>query len=222
MKVEFLEGTTEKPLSMIGKMAGVCWNTDTSSEEKNVKRGKECCLANHGRTMEYPEVCMCISGVSARVAREWYTHIGGMPTRLQESTRYVDCSKFEYMTPDFKNANYDAALTEYVDAMESAREHYEKLLSIGVSREDAANVLPLGMNTKIVVKHNLRNLVDMMHTRLCNRTYYEFRNILYSIIWELSNKNEEWKWIVDNLFVPKCKVLGKCPEKHGCGKFKKP
>ena len=43
---------------------------------------------------------MVLQGYSARVAREWYTHIGGMPTRLQASTRYIDYEHgFDYIIP---------------------------------------------------------------------------------------------------------------------------
>ena len=30
--------------------------------------------------------------------------------------------------------------------------------------------------------------------------------------------SDEWKWIVDNLFVPKCEFYGKCTENNSCGR----
>lgn len=43
---------------------------------------------------------MILDGYSARVIREWYTHIGGSPTRLQASTRYIDYEHgFDYVVP---------------------------------------------------------------------------------------------------------------------------
>ncbi len=40
-----------------------------------------------------------LEGYSARVIRKWYTHIGGQPTRLQASTRYIDYEHgFSYVT----------------------------------------------------------------------------------------------------------------------------
>ena len=67
---------------MIGKYAGECWGSDTSDPEKNYNRGLNCLADGHGRTFEFPDVYMTIDGYSARVIREWYTHIGGSPTRL--------------------------------------------------------------------------------------------------------------------------------------------
>ena len=94
----------------------------------------------------------------------------------------------------------------------------ETLSEIGIPREDIALLLPLGMTTKIVDKRNLRNLVDMSHQRMCTRAYWEYRELFNDICKALSEISEEWKWIVDNLFMPKCEQLGYCPEKRGCGR----
>ena len=79
--------TTKYPITMIGRYAGVCWGANTSDNEKNYKRGLDCIESEHGRTWEFPDVYAIIDGYSAKVLREWYTHIGCLPTRLQESTR---------------------------------------------------------------------------------------------------------------------------------------
>ena len=98
-KVIILDETTRNPITLIGKRAGVCWGADVTDDEKNYKRGLACLSSNHGRTLEFINVEMVLEGYSARVIREWYTHIGGSPTRLQASTRYIDYSKFDYVTP---------------------------------------------------------------------------------------------------------------------------
>ena len=82
-----LEETTTNPLQLIGKCSGLCYGSDISNVDKNYKRGLECLKNNHGRTLEFPQVYLLLKGYSARCIRELYTHIGGMPTRLQASTR---------------------------------------------------------------------------------------------------------------------------------------
>ena len=64
-------------------MAGICWNAPVDDAGKNVKRAVDCIMAEHGRVQEYVDVIMAISGISCRLGRELYTHIGGAPTRLQ-------------------------------------------------------------------------------------------------------------------------------------------
>lgn len=223
--IEIFESTDKFPLQKIGKMAGVCWGSPIEDPEKNIKRAKECILSGHGRVLEFIDIEMCISKVSARVIREWYTHIGGAPTRLQESTRYVNCENFDYVIPPFisnlgeaTSSDKEVAAAEYHKIMENIKESYHKLTELGMPREDAANILPLGMSTKIVDKRNLRNLIEMSHQRLCTRAYWEYRKLMKDIVKALSEYSDEWKWIVENLFKPKCEVCGYCTEKKSCGR----
>lgn len=222
--ITILPETTTNPISLIGERAGVCWGADVTDKEKNYKRGMDCILSNHGRTLEYVNVEMVLNGYSARVIREYYTHLGGAPTRLQASTRYIDYTKdggFEYVIPWSLQGNTEA-LVKYVTCMETINSTSAELeKSFGIPREDSAMLLPLGMTTKIVDKRNLRNLVDMSRQRMCNRAYWEYRQLFHDICDSLSKISDEWKWVVDNLFMPKCKQLGYCPEKKSCGRKSK-
>ena len=218
-KITILPETTKNPISLIGERAGVCWNADTSDREKNYKRGMDCILANHGRTLEFVNVEMIIDGYSARVIREWYTHIGSMPTRLQASTRYIDYEdkSFSYICPP-SILNNEEGSKIYFDAMDNIQESLRKLSALDLPREDVAMLLPLGMTTKIVDRRNLRNLVDMSHQRMCTRAYWEYRQLFNDICNALREYSDEWRWIVDNLFKPKCNVFGYCTEKKSCGR----
>lgn len=210
--VEFLEGT-KYPLTEIGKNAGICWKSDISDGMKNYKRALSCIESGHGRVMEYPDVTLLITGYSARCIRELYTHIIGT-TRLQSSTRYIDMSNFKF---------YDPSLTEeqskiYNDTMEIIKSNYEKLIAQGMSKEDAANILPLGMHTEIVLKINLRALEHFMNMRLCSRAYKEIRKLCVEMKKCISGISEEWKVLCDTIFVPNCVKYGYCPEDKCCGK----
>lgn len=215
--ITIFDSTDKYPLQKIGKMAGVCWNSPVDDKEKNILRAKDCIQSGHGRVLEYVDIELCIEKYSARAIREYYTHIGGGPTRLQESTRYVNCEKFEYYLPQTVNKS-DESRKLYDECMDFIRQKYGQLLESGVSKEDAANILPLGMMTKIVDKRNLRNMINLMNQRLCTRAYVEIRTMANEIKTALSNYSEEWKWICDNLFVPKCDVSGYCVEKKCCGR----
>ena len=216
-KVTILPETTKCPISLIGERAGICWGADTTDGSKNYKRGLDCIEANHGRTLEYVNVEMVLDGYSARVIREWYTHIGGAPTRLQESTRYIDYREFEYVTPP-KIANNEYALDWYEHTMRAIFNGLIYLEELGIPREDIAMLLPLGMTTKIVDKRNLRNLIDMSRQRMCTRAYWEYRELFKDICDALREYSEEWAYIIDTQMKPKCEALGYCPENHSCGK----
>ena len=215
--ITILDTTTKNPITLMGERAGVCWNGDVSDPQKNYERGLACIKSGHGRVMEYVNVETVIEGYSARVIREWYTHIGGAPTRLQESTRYVDCDNFKYVIPPTIKKDFSREAC-YVSTMSMLKQVYIKLIEDGVPKEDAAMILPLGMTTKIVDKRNLRNLVDMSRQRMCNRAYLEYRQLFGELRRALRNYSDEWKTIIDMLFYPKCEELGYCPEKKSCGR----
>lgn len=218
-KVIISEDTTKEPIQMIGRYAGECWGADTTSASKNFKRGINCLNSEHGRTWEFPDVYMTLEGYSARVVREWYTHIGGAPTRLQASTRYINYENFEYVIPP-KIANNEKQKELYKNCMEVISKTLQELDNAGTPREDSALLLPLGMTTKIACKHNFRNLVDMSHQRLCTRAYWEYRELFKDVVVALAEYSDEWSLLVQ-MMKPKCEVYGYCTEEKSCGRVLK-
>ena len=220
-KIVIQPETSIDPISLIGREAGVCWGSDIEDPDKNYKRGLNCLTSGHGRTWEYPQVYMVVDGYSARVIRELYTHIGGGPTRLQASTRYINFKNgFKYVTPP--SIQNDAKANElYHEAIENLLESMQKLEALGMPKEDVNMLLPLGMESKVVFRTNLRNLIDMSHQRLCTRAYWEFRQLMKDIMDELKAYSEEWAYLVDQYFVPKCDVTGFCTETKSCGRREK-
>ena len=208
--------TTKNPITLIGEEAGICYGTDTTDPVKNYKRGKRCIEDGHGRVLEFPQVYMILDSYSARVMREYYTHIGGAPTRLQASTRYITYDNFAYITPEFYN---DETIDFYKETMDYIANRYEKLIEeYGMAKEDAANVLPLGMESKVVVRTNPRQLIDMAGNRECSRAYWEFQEVMRDIKQALSEYSEEWAYLVETQFKVKCDVAGYCLESECCGR----
>lgn len=202
-KVIILPETTRKPITLIGRRAGICYNSNISDDEKNYKRGLDCINKNHGRTLEFVNIEMVLDGYSARVIREWYTSIGGLPTRLQSSTRYINYNDFDFTIPP-SIAKHVEADRVYKDAIKAISDTMYILDELGMPREDVAMLLPLGMCTKIVDKRNLRSLIDMSRVRMCQRAYWEYRQLMSDIRNELSKIDDEWKYIVDNFICARC------------------
>ena len=202
------------PITEIGKVAGICWGANTTDDSKNYKRGIDCLKNNHGRVMEYTDIEVVVEGYSARVIRELYTHIIGT-SRLQASTRYVDYSDFDYYTPVAIQKN-KIAKEKYDNCMNTIKDTYKALLDLGIKKEDIGGLLPLNSTTKIVLKINLRALIHMFNMRTCNRAYIEFRGLMKELKTALSNLSEEWKYLCDNYFVPKCIADGYCTETFSC------
>ena len=113
--------------------------------------------------------------------------------------------------------NHAEALDVYTDLMSYITRSLQALEEMGIPREDSALGLPLGMKTKIVCKHNARNLIDMSHQRMCTRAYHEYRRAFKDVCDALREYSEEWAYLVDHYFMPKCKLYGFCKEKYTCG-----
>jgi thymidylate synthase (FAD) len=211
----------EKPISLMGGCASICYGKSSQlnlygTEEYN--RGWDCVNSRHGRVMEFPDIIIRVDGYSARVIRELYTHIIGV-TRLQESTRYMDMSEFEYYTPPSIMLMSERSRV-YHQLMTAVKATYNELLELGVPKEDAANVLPLGSNSSIVLKINFRALLHMGEERHCSRAYREFRALMSEIVDTVSEYSEEWAELM-GMMKPKCDYLMFCPEKKSCGRYPK-
>lgn len=216
MEVRVLDYTS-LPLQKIGECAGICYNTDTVDPIKNIKRARHCLNANHFRNLELATVTLEISGISCRLGRELYTHIGGMPTRLQASTRYITYKNFNYVIPKGLTKEQEEL---YISCMDNIKEQYSKMKDLGCNNDITGYMLPLGMETTIILQCNARMLSELMGNRLCSRALEEFRDLAALIKLKLSLLDEEWKEITDNLFTVKCKKYGYCPEGKPCREFK--
>ena len=144
--------TTLNPIQLIGEEAGICWGADITDKEKNYKRGLNCLSSEHFRTAEFPQVYLILDGYSARVIRELYTHIGGDPTRLQASTRYIDYENgFDYILPKSIKPDSSQAI-RYQETIKAIQRSLSSLFKEGVIREDVAKLLNIGMKNKIVIR----------------------------------------------------------------------
>ena len=214
--------TPKNPITLIGEMIGPCYGSDTSDSKKNYKRGMNSILAGHGRVLEYADVWFILDGYSARTIRQFYTHIGGAPTRTQASTRYIDEGNFKYYIPfRIENGNKEWLLDRYMDTMNNIQDTYKTLIENGIPKEDAANILPLGMTTTVAVRMNARTLMSMAEQRLCTRAYSEYRQLMRDIIQALKEYSEEWYILCSRIMKCKCDKVGWCEEEFSCGIYPK-
>lgn len=222
-KITILPETIKKPISLAGKMAGVAYGSDITSDEKNYKRGLQCIKDGHGRVLEFAEVYFTLEGYSNRVIREFMRHVGDGLSVIQESTRYVDFAKgFEYIIPpSIQNCKDSFVIKTYTDTMRTIKEALYTLSTYDIPKEDAQMLIPLGATTKLSVMKNMRNLMEMSRVRMCNRAYWEFRQLMKDLKEALSNYSSEWKELCDMLLYAKCEKTKTCNEKFSCGKYPK-
>ena len=179
-------------------MIGPCYGSDTSNPEKNYKRGMNSIRAGHGRVLEYADVWFILDGYSARVIREFYTHVGGAPTRTQASTRYINESDFEYYIPDAIDKNMSAVLKILKSAARSGKcpeaHHLEAVRRFCMLLEDYQR----GIRRFRKLSLRMKDLLDA-----------------------LGEYSEEWKTLVDEIMKCKCDKASYCLEEFSCGKYPK-
>ena len=103
--------------------------------------------------------------------------------------------------------------------MQTIKESYIGLKELKIPKEDIANILPLGMMSKMVLKINARAILHMAEIRLCNRAYWEIRRFMEELLGVISKLDDEWLKIV-SYAKPKCEILGYCNEKNS-GKYQR-
>ncbi|OGS69470.1 MAG: FAD-dependent thymidylate synthase [Firmicutes bacterium RBG_13_65_8] len=133
----------------------------------------------------------------------------------QQSQRYVRADSFPYVIPPTVQGDEEArAILDR--AAESSRQAYARLLEMGIPKEDARYVLPMGTLSRIVATFNARSLHNLFRLRCCERAQWEIRGIAREML-------DLVRGVAPRLFAkagPMCETHGTCPEGDmSCGRL---
>lgn len=166
----------------------------------------------HMSVIEHASFTFSIEDVSRAMTHQLVRH--RIASYTQQSQRYVKYDTLKsYVIPPSINANPEAKKL-FDNALEHISETYNKLLEMGISKEDARYILPNAAKTNIVVTMNARELRHFFNLRCCNRSQWELREVAMEMLRQV-------KKVAPALFEnagPTCVELGYCPE----GKMKPP
>lgn len=121
------------------------------------------------------------------IARQWMKHRCWVFNEI--SARYTVFDNTVYQPAEFReqaeinkqasveaqNLNQDLAAEIYQDAYSKAVESYNKLLEIGVCREQARGILPVGSHTEFITTVNLRNYMHWYILRAPSDAQWEIQ-----------------------------------------------
>ncbi len=94
----------------------------------------------------------------------------------QESQRFSAATREGVVTPPSVQSN-EAAYKAYDDALKAVYSAYEKMVSVGVPKEDARYILPSAIKTKLVMTLNARSLMHLVWQRTALQAQWEIREL---------------------------------------------
>ena len=163
------EGTPEELLEHAGR---VCYRSERRGDAGRFLRAR--IREGHESIVEHASATFEISGISRACSHQLVRH--RIASFSQESQRYVDMSRPEWVLPPAVEENPEAraAWDRFAGQVQAA---YRVLRELGVRKEDARFVLPNGTATRIVVTMNFRELLHLFRLRISPEAQWEIRAV---------------------------------------------
>ena len=174
----------------------------------------------HASPTEHAYFTFGIEGISRACSHQLVRH--RIASYSQQSQRYVDGTRFDFVTPP-EIAKNEKALAAYEKALKVEADAYKEINAykaddkkscnafIKKANEDARFILPNASTTKIVCTFNARSLQNFFAHRCCNRAQWEIREVAEQMLLQCLE-------VAPHLFKncgPSC-LFGPCPEGNMC------
>jgi thymidylate synthase (FAD) len=204
---------------------GEMWPRLLSGElgrEKQAEFVAQILESGHASPIEHVSFTFALSGVSRALTHQLVRH--RLASYSQQSQRYVDASRFDYIMPPAiaKNATIQARFMRFMDEVGEAYRDIRTLLEAegrtgAQANEDARFVLPQAAQTRIVVTMNCRALLHFFEQRCCMRAQWEIRAVANKML----DKCREALPEIFMLAGAKCERRKYCPEgtRFTCGRY---
>lgn len=179
MQIELLAITpdAEKLIEDAGRTCYMSFDKKTDGSEKRFIQGLV--KAGHTSVLEHAYATFKIRDVSRSFTHQIVRH--RLCAFSQQSQRYVNEKKFNYVTPEKIRKN-PSTKKIYDEFLESARDVYTKLQSLNIPNEDARYVLPNAVCSEIVVSTNFRELRHIFQVRGSKRAQWEIREVCIEML----------------------------------------
>ncbi len=224
MNIELLAYTPE-PESVCNLGAKACVSVDIPRLDWVLRALDHALESGHESVLEHASFTFTIEGISRACSHQLVRH--RMASYSQQSQRYVRMDKFDYVVPEsirdmegLWHKEKEGTLTTsevYVELMDYISELYVRMIRVGIPEEDARYILPNACTTNLVVTMNARELRHFFSLRCCERAQWEIKQVADMML-------DLVKEVAPTIFEdagPRCKQMGYCPEKRGCGRVPK-
>ena len=165
----------------------------------------------HMSPFEHASFTFAIDGLSRVASHQLVRH--RIASFSQQSQRYVTMGPPRAVMPGEVAKNPEAAAL-FERAANESHAAYERLIALGVPKEDARFILPHGWETSLVMTMNARELNHFFALRLCRRAQWEIRELARKMLAVVRIAAPE----LFDPTGPSCVVEGACREAHPCGR----
>lgn len=160
----------------------------------------------HLSIIEHASFTFSLEGVSRALTHQLVRH--RLASYTQQSQRYVEYKTLEHYVVPKSVSTHEEAKKIFKETLDKISATYEKLLKLGIPKEDARFVLPNAAKTNIVVTMNARELRHFFNLRCCERSQWEIKEVAIEML-------RQAKRVAPVLFEnagPFCVEFGYCPE----------
>lgn len=230
---------TPSPESVCDLGARVCVSENIPQPDEGLRALGHALESGHESVLEHASFTFAIEGISRACSHQLVRH--RMASYSQQSQRYVNLGEFDFVVPksiqkDFTNiqlgyvdkydpdedamiesSNYVRICEIYSDVLDMIGDLYAQMIIAGIPEEDARYILPNACKTNLIVTMNARELRHFFSLRCCERAQWEIKQLAEMMLALVRE-------VAPTLFEDagaRCKTLGYCPEKRGCGKMPK-
>ena len=179
MALKWATPDPEREIEVAGRVCWESWGRSDNSLEGSrdfIRRLKK---VGHMDVLEEAELSVwieCSRTASHQIVRHRTQH------HLQASQRYIKAKNVEIMLPPSIAQSNGGARELFISSCISAYEQYDKLLSVGIRKEDARFVLPNAALTKLKAKGNFSNWRKFIDLRSDSSSQWEIRMISNAIL----------------------------------------
>ena len=179
MKVELLSiaSNAEKLIEEAGRTAYLSFQKQKKGSEKQFIR--MLIKSGHFSVLEHAYATFRIKGCSRAFTHQLVRH--RLCSYTQQSQRYVDEHRFNYIEPDAIRNN-KAAHSLFTNFINRAKEVYAKLQELGIKNEDARFILPNAVESEITITANFRQWRHIIELRGSLDAQWEIRRVAIEIL----------------------------------------
>ncbi|MDL2297899.1 FAD-dependent thymidylate synthase [Synergistaceae bacterium OttesenSCG-928-D05] len=214
--VNLIAGTPDAA-RIVAAAAKICYSPsgavdilDGLTEDKTESFLKMLRDSGHLSPFEHASYTFAVEGLSRVASHQLVRH--RIASYSQQSQRYVGMSGQTCIMPPSVAQNEEARKL-FEEQTARAWACYEKLVELGVQREDARFILPHGAETRLVMTMNARELHHFFALRLCKRAQWEILELARQMLLLVREASPE----IFGVAGPSCITLGRCTEAHPCG-----